>query len=63
VHSASGEWRARVTQEQTEHRVIAEALRRRRAGEMAEALTNHIRRAQRNLLADLERREAAPAAD
>jgi DNA-binding GntR family transcriptional regulator len=63
VHSASEEWSARVVQEQAEHRVIVDALRRRQAGEMADALTNHIRRAQRNLLADLERRESAPAAD
>ena len=63
VHSASSEWAARVAQGQAEHRVITDALRRRRADEMAEALTNHIRRAQRNLLADLANREAAPAAD
>ena len=63
VHSASEEWRARVAQEQTEHRLITEALRRRRADEMGHALTDHIRRAQRNLLADLERRTSAPAAD
>lgn len=63
IHSASEEWQARVAQEQAEHRAIVEALRRRQAGELGEALANHIRRAQRNLLADLERREAAPAAD
>ncbi len=63
VHSASEEWRARVTQEQAEHRAILDALRRRQAGEMADALSDHIHRAQRNLLSDLERRQSAPAAD
>ena len=63
VHSASEEWRARVAQEQAEHRSILDALHRRKAGELAEALTDHIRRAQKNLMADLERRESAPAAD
>jgi DNA-binding GntR family transcriptional regulator len=63
VHAASGEWRARVAQEQIEHRGIVDALRRRHAAEMADALTNHIRRAQRNLLADLARPAEAPAAD
>jgi DNA-binding GntR family transcriptional regulator len=63
IHSGSEEWRARVAQEQAEHRVIVDALRRRQADKMADALTEHIRRAQKNLLADLERRESAPAAD
>ena len=63
VHSASEEWRGRVAQEQIEHRCIVDALRRRQPAELAEALTRHIRRAQRNLMADLERRESAPAAD
>ncbi len=63
VHSASGEWRARVAQEQTEHRAIFEALQQRQAEELAAALTQHIRRAQRHLVADLESQESAPAAD
>ncbi|MCB1022703.1 MAG: GntR family transcriptional regulator [Acidobacteria bacterium] len=63
IHSATEEWRARVAQEQTEHRGILKALGRREAAELGQALADHIRRAQRNLLADLERREAAPAAD
>ncbi|MEZ5365405.1 MAG: GntR family transcriptional regulator [Bryobacterales bacterium] len=63
IHSATEEWRARVAQEQTEHREILNALGRRQAAELGQALADHIRRAQRNLLADLERQEAAPAAD
>ena len=63
VHSAHAEWRSRVAREQTEHREIVAALRRRDGQAAGDLLARHIRRAKGALMADLESRRDAPAAD
>ena len=55
VHLSSQDWGTRVEREQAEHREIVDALRRRGARELAEALSRHIERSKKALIGDIRR--------
>ena len=59
VHLSSRDWATRVEREQSEHREIVEALRRRGAELLADALTRHINRSKAALIGDVRRASRA----
>ena len=63
VHLSSQDWGSRVEREQTEHREIVDALRRRGAEQLADVLSRHITRSKQALIGDIRRSAEQPTPD